>query len=139
MKSPWPGASELLASHHLKVTRTRRLIMEYLHVHAGHHTVENLAEALNAAGPPVQISTLYMNLKSFERAGLVRALSDGTVTRYELSGEDHAHRVCRSCGKIDDVPFPESFGLPEQPAGWQIDRVDLRLLGHCPACARQSP
>ena len=52
----------------------------------------------------------------------------------------HAHAVCRSCGRIADVPMSTeergflaalSDGRPER---WDVHGITLSLTGFCPRC-----
>ena len=82
----------------------------------------SVARALAEAGQPLgtpalaeklvpgemDLATLYRTLKSFEEKGLVRNIPiDQRFASYEWTHEEeghHHHVVCRSCGRIEEIP-----------------------------------
>jgi hypothetical protein len=61
-----------------------------------------------------------------------------------LDEDPHAHIVCRSCGRIQEVELSEldrhllSELAALHPDGWSVDRVAFSLTGSCRRC-REGP
>jgi Fe2+ or Zn2+ uptake regulation protein len=61
-----------------------------------------------------------------------------------LSEPPHAHIVCRSCGRIAEVPLDTEAKLRleelarARPSGWSVDLIAYSLTGACSRC-REGP
>ncbi len=54
--------------------------------------------------PNISLGTVYRNLGELCDAGMAKRISAvGCVERFDADTSQHAHFVCRSCGKITDV------------------------------------
>lgn len=98
-----------------------------------------LVDILARAGSPVAIpdilrgrrdlaqSSVYRNLGDLEAAGVVRrVMTDDEHGRYELAEDltgHHHHLVCRSCGRVQDLPLPADV---ERTLDRTLDRVAAR-------------
>lgn len=92
-------------------------------------------------------SSAYRSLAVLEAAGVVhRVLTGGDYARFELNQElterHHHHRICSSCGAIDDFTLPADIEAALEGA---LDRIarrasfdasshQLDLLGLCAGC-----
>jgi len=114
-------ASRLRAAR-LKVTGPRLAILEEVERNPDHPSAEELHRKLIDEHPSLSLSTVYMTLDAFVRAGLARRMPevDGRM-RVDGFDQPHDHAICRGCGKIFDLqrirgplpappmPFPEGL------------------------------
>jgi Fe2+ or Zn2+ uptake regulation protein len=106
-------ASRLRAAG-LKVTGPRLAILAELEQNAHHPSAEELHRTLLAKHPSLSLSTVYMTLEAFVRAGLVCRLTevDGRM-RVDGFDQPHDHAICRGCRRIFDLP--RGAGRPPAP------------------------
>lgn len=127
----------------LRVTGSRLAILAALARDRTHPNVWDLHRRLSARHPSLSVSTVYLALDAFAKAGLVRRISgrDGRL-RVDGTPANHDHAVCRGCGGVFDVPAidlgprPPPAGLPR---GAKVlgARVEYEVV--CGRCQRTSP
>lgn len=129
---------DLLTQAGLRVTPQRLVLLELL-AEGGHLTADDLYRRARARLPALSATSIYKSLRALERAGLVRevALEAGAM-RYDANVRPHHHRVCRACGRVEDVPC-QSGGAdacvhPHDLGGFLADAVDLTYRGRCVDC-----
>jgi len=131
-----------LRAHGHRVTRPRRVVWQALHAVEGHRTVEEIADAITAAGEDVDTASLYRTLALFDELGLARVsrLGDRDAGRWELAHPDeHFHLVCQVCGEVDHHVGTLVAHIREhleEGHGFAIDTVDLVVNGRCANCQR---
>lgn len=129
----------LLDSVKLKRTESRKKILEVLLKSAGPKTAEEIISAIGRAGP--NRVTVYRTLESMAEAGMVhRAFIDGRSRYYELGDkctehQCHPHFFCTDCGQTQCLPDTSVSMATNTPAGFIIQRQQIRLEGLCPKCA----
>lgn len=136
--APDPELGARLREHALRVTSARLLVMAAIR-DLEHPTVEALHHATAPAG--IVLTTVYRTLETLERAGLVWAVHvPGTGRTYHLGSEHpHAHLLCRSCGRLDDLDAVPADALTGVPGDFAVEHVQLTVIGLCPACRAQAP
>ncbi len=93
--------------------------------------------------PTLGYSTVYRALDRLCRMGLVLELHvpGMSAALYEQARSGHAHFVCRSCGRIEDVdcdvPAREIRTAVEARDG-MVDEITLTVHGRCSACRTSS-
>ena len=93
--------------------------------------------------PTLGYSTVYRALDRLCRMGLVLELHvpGMSAALYEQARSGHAHFVCRSCGRIEDVdcdiPALEIRTAVEERNG-TVDDITLTVHGRCSACRELS-
>ncbi len=127
----------LLRARGLRVTEPRVAVLAYLASTDRHPTAEDVETAVNADGPVLSRASVYNVLHSLTRAGLVAGMSvkDGAA-RYDAHVAPHHHLVCRTCGRVEDVPW-QDFGIAERgvlPDGRSVRTLALTLDGVCNTC-----
>lgn len=137
MKTGSEAMKALLRQRGLRVTEPRVAVLSYLASTDSHPTAEEVETAVNGDGPVLSRASVYNVLHSLTRAGLVVDLTarDGPV-RYDAHVAPHHHLVCRSCGKVEDVPW-EDFGVADRgvlPDGRAVRPLSLTLDGLCSVC-----
>jgi Fur family ferric uptake transcriptional regulator len=128
-----------LRRHKLRVTETRKQILQQF----------ESGEALSQVTLEQQLSgtcdrtTIYRTLKSFEDAGLVHQVTDGTgLLKYALCHgscppqqhqHSHAHFRCQQCSTthcLEGVQVPQV----KLPNGFSTSSRELIITGLCPRC-----
>ena len=133
--------TDILRRNGLRATRPRLAILKALHALGGTADVAELHRRL-AADAPLHKTTLYRNLETLERIGIVRSVFDGqSAFRYELACEHgpavHPHFQCRRCGKLyclDPVDLPAAWGLAMRSRGFHAEEAEVRFTGTCKDC-----
>ena len=101
-----------------------------------HPTAEELYLSLKKELPDISLATVYRNLSVLESEGkIMRIACDGT-SRYDAVFADHAHFICRLCGKVTDIPISE-LNITKQISGnfdGIIETQSLIFGGICPEC-----
>lgn len=123
---------------HLRHSRQRERIYEYLIATEEHPTAERIHSDLRRESPDLSLGTVYRNLKLLEELGRIRRVTayDGSE-RYDAICHDHAHFICQRCGSIRDISEVDSDQIRKELAledGYRISNLDMILKGTCPAC-----
>jgi Fur family ferric uptake transcriptional regulator len=122
----------------LRVTRSRLAILRLLEELGGHHSADELVDALRSGGSPIPRATVYHVLETLGRRGLVLLADAGPGrTLYESAADGHHHLVCRACGRIVDVPCLADVRPCLNPTlpGVVIEEAQVIFRGLCAACA----
>ncbi len=124
----------------MRLTRQRLAIYRELAGRYDHPDVDTLYRAVKPRIPQISLFTVYRTMNALEAAGMVwRVATFKGHARYDGNVEAHAHFLCESCGKIDDVDTQGAcHGLQEQARscvpGHDVRRVDVMISGECSAC-----
>ena len=125
---------ELRAAFHrskMRLTRQRLAIYRELTGRYDHPDVDTLFRAVKPRIPQISLFTVYRTMNALEGAGMVRRVA--TIkghARYDGNAETHAHFLCETCGKIDDVDTQGAcHGLAG--AGAELRAGPWRAAGGC--------
>ncbi len=130
--------NKLLDSVKLKRTEPRRMILSVLLAAGRPQTAEEIISAI-VKGCPNKV-TVYRTLESLVDVGLVhRAFIDERSQHYELADkctehQCHPHFVCTDCGQTHCFTGVSVPMASNAPAGFIINRQQVRLEGLCPKC-----
>lgn len=129
-----------LRARGLRATDARVLLIQAIR-EIDHPTVEALFHATESHG--IALTTVYRTLETLERAHLVWAVDvPGTGRTYHLgSHRPHAHLLCSSCGRLEDlagVPA-ETLAACGVPDTFTVRHVQLTVIGLCADCAAREP
>ena len=109
-----------------------------------HMTAEQIAEAVRAADPTVNLSSVYRSLALFSELGLVREshLGASEASHWELAHSDEQfHLKCTSCGRVEhhlgDLVGQIEHHLSHHH-GFDASRVELLVYGTCGDCSGTS-
>ncbi|HEU5180696.1 MAG TPA: transcriptional repressor [Candidatus Polarisedimenticolia bacterium] len=133
-----------LAVNRLKMTRSRRAILEEILAVRGHFTADDLLAHFRRRGREVAPATLYRTLARLVEAGLVHRIDMAKgQARYEpmVGRHHHDHMVCVSCGKILEFENRQIERLVAaicRRRRFQLIEHTHQLRGRCSACARSS-
>jgi Fur family transcriptional regulator, ferric uptake regulator len=132
-----------LALNRLKMTRSRRAILDEVLAVEGHFTADDLLAHFRGKGRMVAPATLYRTLNRLVEAGLVHRLSMARgQARYEpmFGRHHHDHMVCLVCGRIFEFESREIERLQEtvcRRRGFKLLEHTHQLRGHCEDCSRK--
>ncbi len=134
-------AEKLLRSHHLKATKPRLKILEYLMVHHNHPTAATIYNAISGAEPTYR-ATVYNTLNKLVEAGIVIEIKNGDDSlHYDYFVKPHFHIICKNCGKIADVYYPDFDTIEnhmrieaEKQTGYTTSSSHVEIYGLCPEC-----
>ncbi|MEN8717745.1 MAG: Fur family transcriptional regulator [Sulfurovum sp.] len=128
----------LLKEYDLKVTPQRIAIVEELYKN-GHMNIDDLYKKLLDKFPSISLATIYKNVNSMiEKLFIAEVKIPNTKSVYELIKAEHAHCVCSSCGKIEDVEIDveNALGQLSNINTFKVDSVDLIFTGTCENCSK---
>lgn len=129
-----------LKRHQLKITPTRKLILESLLKNHGPFSAEDIQKRFIKKDH--DLATIYRNLQSLEEAGILHRCEFGDgIARYELVDPDHDHHhhhlICRKCKKIEVVDAcelePTIHQFVKKHGFADVSHI-LEFFGVCPDC-----
>ena len=84
----------------------REAILECLRSTHNHPAAEWVYAQLKPSIPDLSLATVYRNLGQFRKDGTIQVIGnvDGEE-RYDGDTSPHSHFICRSCGKVADLPL----------------------------------
>ncbi|GAA3387450.1 Fur family transcriptional regulator [Cryptosporangium minutisporangium] len=133
---------ERLRSAGLRVTTPRLAVLTLLS-QGGHHTVDELTDAVRARIGAVSTQAIYDVLAALVDTGMARLIEPaGSARRYEARvADNHHHLVCRKCGRIEDVDCAVGEApclAPSDAHGFLLDEAEVTWWGRCPTCRASS-
>lgn len=125
----------------LKITDSRRRILDLLTVAARPQTAYQLREALSRrCRKDVKPATVYRALKALCAAGIVVRIESGncfTLCHHIGQAHQHAFLVCQKCGTVREIADHAAGAALRRSAretDFQINRQILELHGLCRDC-----
>ena len=121
----------------LRPTAQRYAVLEFLARHSVHATAEEIFAAVNRNDPRASRATVYNNLRSLAKAGLVReVMSEGKAARFDANLRRHHHFVCERCHTVEDISW---FDLPPSAGraalgGRDVSNYEIVFRGVCVRC-----
>ncbi len=99
-----------------------------------HPTADEVYERIRLTHPTLGRATVFRNLTVLAEEGRVTRLElPGGATRYDPITDGHTHFVCKSCGRILDLPPMHDFPLP-QGEHYVIEQCTVTYTGFCRVC-----
>nr|WP_299342668.1 transcriptional repressor [Allomuricauda sp.] len=126
----------LLEQKGLKKTKVRMALLQHF---MNLDYAQSYNDVQGALVKEVDKSTLYRNLTSFERAGIIHRIDDHSgVAKYAfgeapMQGNDHAHFVCERCETVYCIEGLTPLQL-EVPEGFKTNQVQTIIRGICADC-----
>ena len=102
-----------------------------------HPSAERVFVEVRRRLPRVSLGTVYRNLQRLAAEGRIGVTHpDGGPARYDPTPGGHDHFVCRSCGRIEDLPGtrPVVGWRAARRAGHRVASHALVLYGSCRDC-----
>jgi len=119
------------------LTKHRDLIFQDLMARKDHPTAKMVFESVKERADRISFATVYNSLEYLVEHGMVKKLNiESESIRYDAFLDNHSHLICKTCGKVFDVP---SLSLNANDVnfdemGFQVDRIDISVIGHCNQC-----
>jgi len=131
---------EFLREKGIHPSQQRIRIWEALASTKAHPSADTVHKLLAAEIPTLSRTTVYSTLDLFVGLGIAQQLEiTGSEIRYDADVSPHAHFCCRSCGAVSDLPGVAVPAPPSLPDGRRVERVQLFMIGLCPACDDGKP
>ena len=137
-----PDHTSALRGAGLRVTAPRLATLAVVEAHP-HSDAEAIAQKVREDLGTVSRQAVYDVLNALCDAELLRRVSvGGRSMQYEIHRHDnHHHLVCRSCGRLEDVPCAIGASpclIPHDDHGFEIEVADVVYRGVCSACREAS-
>jgi len=134
------SATEAVRRGGLRLTSARRLVLEAL-ARAGRPLRAEEIAAGEGGVPASDIASVYRNLETLERIGVVRHMHHGHGPGlYALAGnEDDEYLVCESCGTsrpLESSDLDDVRALVRERFGFEARFSHFPLFGLCERCSR---
>lgn len=133
------GWREALRASGHRLTPQRERVLAAVEA-LGHATPEEVFAEVRRDSPSINLSTIYRTLELLNELGLIRHahLSDRAPTYHSVSGHEHAHLICRVCGKVTSVgrtAIEDALGELAASRDFIPDYGHLTVFGTCRECA----
>jgi Fur family transcriptional regulator, peroxide stress response regulator len=93
----------LLVKNRLKVTPQRVAILEVINSLENHPTADDIINYLRLSYPSLSLSTIYKNLETFVKKGILKRLETGNeILRYDSVPENHHHLYSTESDEVKD-------------------------------------
>ena len=143
--APAPAPATLAAavatvrSSGLRASTARRLVLAALFAADAPVTAEQIASGLDGLTPSSDLGSVYRNLETLERLGVVRHLHAAHGPGlYTIARDDHEGYVaCERCGTIkpaNPVALKLIRQAVERAFGYDASFVHFPIVGICPEC-----
>ena len=115
-------------------------VLEAVRATNNHPTALEVYEMVKQQRPRIGLASIYRILHTLVEQEYIRELALGNEScRYDSRTSRHDHALCRSCGKLLDVPVEIVFSLPAlqdaaQTVGIILESHEVRLYGLCKSC-----
>jgi Fe2+ or Zn2+ uptake regulation protein len=132
-------ALAVVRGHRLRLTGARRLVLETLFAVERPVSAEEIAAGLDGVLPASDLASVYRNLETLERIGLVRHAHFGHVAGlYELTrAQGYEYALCERCGEVLAVTARELDCVREtleQLLGVEPRFSHFPIVGLCRRC-----
>lgn len=128
-----------LLEYNIKPSMQRIAIMEYLMEHRTHPSADEIYTELSPSMPTLSKTTVYNTLKLFSEQGAALMLTiDERNANFDADTSQHAHFLCKQCGKIYDLPFSKEVKTVEglQMDGHEVREMHYYYKGVCKECLK---
>jgi Fur family ferric uptake transcriptional regulator len=133
------AAVEVMRSHGLRVSASRRVVLTVLFAAPGPVPAEQIADGLGGRFPLSDLGSVYRNLETLERVGLVRHLHLGHGPGlYAVAEHDNQeYLVCEHCHAVRAVSPAELDavrGRLRDDFGFTASFGHFPIVGRCADC-----
>lgn len=125
----------------LRLTGLRKGLLEYLLSLDEPQDFDELSSALKKRGIAHHRATLYRELATLEKHGLLSVVDFGDGrARYEAEKDTHHHHlICLHCSRGEDIPIDESLLLKviekeSKKKNFLLQKHTLEFFGVCATC-----
>ena len=127
----------------VRLTAARRLVIEALFAADRPISAEEIAAGVGGRLPRSDVASVYRNLETLQRLGLVRHMHLGhNAGRYRLAGGgERSYVACERCGTFDAVE-PEVLdrvrAAVAEATGFDARFSHFPIVGLCPRCSERA-
>jgi Fur family ferric uptake transcriptional regulator len=136
------SAVQVIRDRGLRVTASRRLVIEALYRADRPVTAEEIASGMYGSSPPCDLASVYRNLETLESEGLVRHMHLGHGPGlYAPAAEAEEYATCERCGRSGAIPaaaLPAIRAAVRAAVGYAASFAHTPLTGLCPVCQERS-
>jgi Fur family ferric uptake transcriptional regulator len=123
----------------LRVSTARRVVVDTLFAARQPVGAEEIATGLDGRRPQLDVASVYRNLETLERLGVVRHLHVGHGPgRYVLAGSgEREYLACDRCGELVEVDPGELDGVRaeiRERFGYEARFTHFPIVGRCGNC-----
>ncbi len=121
----------------MRNTVQKSVINEIVQNSCNHPTAEQIYVEAQKKIDKISLGTVYRVLGNLVDDNMVREIAvPGRPSRFDKTTCVHAHFVCKTCGKVEDIVVDADKFLDEakQIAPQKIDEVDIVFNGICSEC-----
>lgn len=119
------------------MTKNAEQILAIINASHEHLSAEQIFFRLKETNKSVVLATVYNNLSSLYKQGLIRKISmEGFPDRYDNTTR-HNHLVCRNCGKLSDILLDDLTEKLQNQLDIQMLSYDLKINYICEDCAKK--
>jgi len=130
MPKPTPGRD---APPVRRMTKQKQAIYHNVMNRCDHPTAQEVHEALASLG--IGLATVYRNLAMLANDGVISTVEHEGELRYDCNNRAHGHATCSVCGRLWDIPLPDTNAPVSVTGLADVKGVELTLRGVCTACA----
>ncbi len=118
----------------MKNTVQKQAVLGVVNNMTNHPTAEEVFLEVKKENDGIGIATVYRNLNSFAKKGLIRKVTvQNAPDRFDYRLDDHEHLLCQSCGRVFDVDA--DIRIKPKNTNIQVNGYSLTLHGLCENCA----
>lgn len=103
-----------------------------------HPTADALYLSIREEFPNISLGTVYRNLNLLAELGEITRFTCGDGSEhFDYRTEPHYHFVCKTCGRIHDLPLSmvkDTSELLTEPFPGRIDSHMIFFYGECEMC-----
>jgi Fur family ferric uptake transcriptional regulator len=128
-----------LRKHGLRLSAARRVVLAALYAADGPLSAEQIADGVGGRVPRSDVASVYRNLETFERLGIVRHVHLAhTPSLYTIATTgEREYLTCERCGEFVAVP-PENLYQVKRAIrsqfGYSARFSHFPIVGLCGAC-----
>jgi Fur family transcriptional regulator, ferric uptake regulator len=132
------AAIDALRDRGLRLSASRRLVLEALFAAGRPATAEEIASGMYGRLPRCDLASVYRNLETLEELGLVRHMHLGHGPGlYAPAADDDEYVACERCGRSEAVSrdvLAHVRAAVREAVGYEPRFSHFPLTGLCPSC-----
>lgn len=119
------------------MTKNAEQILKIINTSGEHLSAEQIFLRLKEVNQGVVLATVYNNLASLYKQGLIRKISvEGCPDRYD-NIQNHDHLLCKNCGKLSDILLEDLTEKLQKQIAIPILSYDLKINYICEDCLKK--
>ena len=134
------GALAVLREQGLRISSTRRLVLQSLFAADAPASAETIARRTESDGLALDLASVYRNLETLERVGVVRHvhLGHGPGLYALAGGREREYLVCDRCGRVEAVEparLERTRDAIRADFGYEARFTHFPIVGLCAECS----